>query len=123
MKPLNEILEEIEKRCDGATEGPWKTPGNEFNLDNVAMRNYENKTLDVWYPSPILVIDKDFVLPTMDFIASSRTDVPRLLKALRVAINNLEYFNKRLDLENYEVEDYAKAALKQIESIMNGEGE
>lgn len=90
----DEELDEIEKRCNAATPGPWhwrrdyEMPdgSKHWELSNPES-DKEGKTIDA---SLILLLDKDDwlhrhapSLPNWQFIAHARRDVPRLIAALR----------------------------------------
>lgn len=55
------------------------------------------------------------------FVASSRTDIPKLVKALRVAISSIQR-QAHPHIELF-CKDRAKEALTEIERILNAEGE
>lgn len=88
-------LDEIKKRCDAATSGPWRAMhgdsysaypsvmrqnGPHFTLLDAAEPDGENAEADFRYPGA----DAD-----ADFIAHARTDVPALAQALEVAVKAL----------------------------------
>ena len=82
MKPLNQLLDEIEQRADKATSGPWGMDELEsYDGDSVAcwiIGNIQIETGDDWWIS----VEPDYK-GDAQFIAHARTDVPRLVKALR----------------------------------------
>lgn len=71
-------LDEIRKRCDAATPWPW------------------NVTLEDGHETIWLDEDKEMVpsIYDLNFIDASRTDVDRLERALRVAVNKMERLDK-----------------------------
>lgn len=90
MTPTDDVealLGEVEARANAATEGPWKRwegPGGGPGLNIVgadaslvACADGSVGRDDAWLPH---------VEPNAAFIAAARTDVPRLVAALRMAL-------------------------------------
>ncbi len=85
--PLQTYLSEIRARVEKATEGPWRISMSGFsvksNADNpIVCKNPKGvnaKTIDI----------KDW-LTDADFIAASRTDIPRLLRIVERAVEALK---------------------------------
>lgn len=105
---ITSILDEIEKRADAATEAPWIDCPLDRNC-NAWVRNEESVICRITF-----AVDPD-AEGNKQFITNARTDVPRLAKALRVAVEAM----KSVDGDN--VEAVAEAALAAIQSILNGE--
>ena len=72
-------LNEMQARCDAATEGPWEhlNPRNTYNHAVVDSHGEDlaNDYEGVWY------FEED-----AEFIASARTDMPRLIDALKAVL-------------------------------------
>lgn len=87
-KPLpNELLEEIRKRCDAATPGPWISfvEGRDHTSgDSVIVRGIDGSEPDL-YLTGATIFDQDF-------IAHARQDIPLLLSE----INRLSELSKNL---------------------------
>lgn len=100
MKSLDEMLKEIEERCEKATPGPWENEDyrepNGNNWRSVGL--IWSKNMGAYHPgTPVCKVDceklhaasesgkiKEFEA-NAEFIAHSRTDIPRLVAALRLA--------------------------------------
>jgi hypothetical protein len=102
---IDDILSAIEAREKDATPGPWVHDVNELvDEPNV----YAHYVCDK-HGDPIAESMKsmnDFS-DDYEFIAHARTDVPRLVKALRKAVATIEYFGMH-------------ACEVDIQSILNG---
>jgi hypothetical protein len=77
------MLEEIETRAEKATNGPWKASHKVGNLSYISDKNGSVASVSRWCWQEAF---PDENVPTADFIAHARTDVPCLVKALRLAI-------------------------------------
>lgn len=92
MTPITEWLDAAQARCDAATEGPWR--GHSFGLagedepSSIVVHTGEFAWGDVY--------EGRFLFSTpgadsqewddADFVASARTDTPRLIAALRTVL-------------------------------------
>jgi len=90
VKTLNETLEEIEARANAATEGPWHHDG-QFTPDDVSVWSGTGPSAKFLGNIGERVISAigvvmDTELADAEFIAHARTDVPKLLAMLRLAI-------------------------------------
>lgn len=84
MKSLNDKLDEIEKRADAATEGPWSN--GKYRIHDIDVDFFQLTVPDLGMPENI------------NFIAHSRKDIPLLLKALKLAVGTLEQY-KNIEFE------------------------
>lgn len=105
MNPITEIkslLDQIEQREKAATEGPWlRDPSLSFDHihtlnPTTAVGNKHNPLATLRRYNVEEYKESD---GNADFIAHSRTDVPKLGKALRMAIYALEGDEKQRTLE------------------------
>lgn len=78
---LESMLDAITARCDAATEGPWLT-GRHSNPDCNVRYVYPEGGDPVCSEVCSTYGELEKNVANSDFIAASRTDVPRLLKAL-----------------------------------------
>lgn len=74
------FLAEIESRLNAATPGPWKR-------DDYSHSDNGTEVSEVMGPDQY---HSYFAIPDAEFIAHSRMDVEKLVKALRVAMDALE---------------------------------
>lgn len=81
MKNLEDMLKEIEARANAATPGPWDNRCKEFSNSERARHIWSEYGWLCTLESPL---DSKEVDAT--FIAHARTDVPKLLAMLRLAI-------------------------------------
>ena len=93
MSDLNQELERLKKLCDEATRGPW------FNPSESVIVSADRDGLPKESPCYIAEsIDDPFAFDrysekrqaTADFIAESRTAMPRLIEALEFVLDGLE---------------------------------
>lgn len=110
MKSLDEILSEIEQRANAATPGPWRIGRVSETWDSADIDNNWGQTIaEVTHRCD------------QPFIAAARTDVPRLVKALREALNECNDLLSGMvrsdlnHLEEYETEMHLK-----LVSILSG---
>lgn len=85
MNKLEELLKQVEEASAAATPGPW-TIFNAF----VDGETYSALHVDV---------DKAATSNDVRFIALSRTAMPRLAEALRVAVEALERITEKAEFE------------------------
>ena len=136
MTPLDAALAEIEARANAATEGPWRcrlyNPDDGGDFDSYGDKEAKYDRAEFVHILAKRPLDKDEIerddgmaeiawIPTNSyggneindfrFFASARTDVPRLVAALRVALDEL---NGNGDSES------APFALMHIEAILTG---
>lgn len=102
MQPLSsEELQAINERCERATPGPWSNPWEETEellKDGIFAASGPGRSASVvveadWWNGPVLCVKE----PDASFIASARTDVPRLLYSLKQARKENEKLNQALD--------------------------
>lgn len=81
---LSVVLDEIEQRANKATRGPWRVDNNSIN-SAIAIRPGQTGYLlaTISRDNMIYREDKSNAGDDSNFIATSRTDVPALVKALR----------------------------------------
>lgn len=119
-KPIEAILTEIEARAKAALPGPWvdyMADGNSTVFREVTAPGDTEQNF-----SAICDFNERGDWKTPAFVAHARTDVPRLVAALRVAVEALEQLGaeetveKWPELETYTriVEQVAKDALSAI---------
>lgn len=101
-----DILNTIRKRLDAATPGPWQAIIDE-DLSHHCTENCRRG--QVVYDTDISVVMESSAKDA-EFIAASRTDLDKLEKALRVAIDALSGYSDSI---------YAITALSEIEVILN----
>jgi hypothetical protein len=120
MNTINKLLAKIEARAQRATPGPCEV----VRFDNVSGSiafQVEYQTAD---EHTILGWHNDLRNPRArfeaEFEAHARTDIPRLLKALRLALPILE---EQAHAENtaFLYQRYASEALAEIERTLRGE--
>ena len=111
-------LDEIEKRAEDATEGPWEcSVGNcgsifgDLNTDHNGDNPFVGKVHGI---NPKTGINSDG-----KFIAHARTDIPRLCRALRKSIRHHE----RVAAADNEVARWSSRALRDIKNILEGKDE
>lgn len=86
---LQDRLSEIEERAEKATPGPWKLA----DIEQESRSRLKDKAIYRRlgeYALATVHVDKKSELFNADFIAASRTDIPKLVKALRVLDNALK---------------------------------
>lgn len=74
MSATDDYLAEVEQREQAATPGPWLPDGLDINGDYFVRTGYTSAS------------DVGFTESDAEFIAHARTDVPRLVEALRGAL-------------------------------------
>lgn len=116
MTHLDQIesrLKEIDERCAAATLGPWHTSAGTSIIQTAHI------TRDVWQIADVGSNSQSTKWGDQKFIAHSRTDLPAVVKALRVMT---EASKKILDDEwRPNTEDTLEQALSAIASILGGE--
>lgn len=108
---LSNRLKEIKERCEAATPGPWWLEregvyvwGIKTWRPNVFHNGKPMTPMNIPLVSPVMNgVTQEYYIPNNEFIAHSRTDIPFLLaelerrdEALSVAMQRLEWLNKRL---------------------------
>lgn len=107
---LDELLKQIEERSNKTIPGPWlvvNAPGDMWEGHIIAIRKRRYVISDHPSRDPF---DNESLLR---FIAHSRTDIPRLVEALRYLIEVCETSGAD--------EDTWKPEFEQIEKILRGE--
>jgi len=101
---INQYLDEVQERCEKATEGPWKNSDGVLEMGSMI--------LAMPYGHPIQNAAK--VYANVDFAAHSRQDIPTLLKMLRRAME----FANDYGLSCERCRCVAKEALSDIEGMV-----
>lgn len=113
-------LDEIRKRIDAATPGPWRIIEKKFNSGMLPFWIVPGNTAGDYetYDGDLIVGDLGYT-DTSDsiLIANSRTDMDRMERALRDAMKNLH----RISIAENPLARWARRSLRNIESIMRGE--
>ena len=77
---MSEYLDAVQARIEGATKEPWETRINDLTDEVTVVHDSEAVLQVAW-------IDGDYrhtwAMPDAEFIANARTDLPRLLAAIR----------------------------------------
>jgi len=89
MTDLETLLHEIRERADKATEGPWSNLDEPGELHSCVLAE---PCGDPFHIAMQITRPED-----EDFIAHARTDVPRLVKALEVALNFIDHLHNCID--------------------------
>jgi hypothetical protein len=100
---INDILSAIEAREKDATPGPWVQDIDEHTYARYVVHG-ERIIVSESATSPS---KQTGLIADWEFIAHARTDVPRLVKALRQAMDAIDYWG-------------LKTCRFEIESILNG---
>ncbi len=110
QKPLSVVLDEIEERANKATEGPWEIRGF------VGIHCWSGKPVALVSTGTIHgAFSTEEIIENREFIRHARTDVPRLVQALRRATESIEL---RIGISGYKFE---VDALSDIAAILNGD--
>lgn len=130
-KPIEQLLSEIEQYCEAATPGEWRSDDDSETV--IATEWHDGVELS-WpiADSPKLPIGARDAkqAATRHFIARARTDLPRLVKELREALDELNVANDALEnqwaliaqlrtkVAELEAErDYARTELEKLRSL------
>lgn len=117
MTPHNELLEQMKKRCEAATPGPWRTLFPDASKCNGWIVSSEKPTTYEEYDGDLIVENLDY---TSDedaaFICHARTDIPKLIAALEWTLGQIETYQ---DL--YEYPFKSKKHEEVIYKILSGE--
>jgi hypothetical protein len=125
MSPtLREEIERIKKICDSATKAPWYTEGSEVRQDYDPGNEYadcSSMICDV----PRISVELDHGKRDRDFIAESRSALPRALAVIEELTKALEYI-KEHELfhgvnQGVAHEQTVDKALSRAERLMRGE--
>lgn len=88
MTTMKDKLNEIEARCEAATDGPWMTTHQgEFGEIRVCQKKKGADTLGF--------AEIESNIEDATFIAHSRQDIPKLLKVVRILSEALEKYDTR----------------------------
>lgn len=117
MTPLQSILtqlDEIKARAEKATPGPWRlSPNTSDWLISISKDVQDNLICDAPFGrGEYTAWERNWPL-----IAHSRTDVPRLVEALRVAVVGLESLSPQTTVRE---EKMIRESLSRIHEIMEG---
>lgn len=91
---MSQLFEDVRKRLEAATPGPWKS--KDFSTGVWMSGNRDSAHFGVERQADA------------EFIAHSRGDIPKLLEALDVAVGVLEYFAYKDDYNEEALEALAK---------------
>lgn len=101
MSEIDKVLREIEARLKKSTPGPWEVQrfdneGGYISYQVEAFQDYDEDSGPVAWCSEITNLK--YAKPNAQLIASAPTDLARLTKALRLAVEGLEklYAGERL---------------------------
>lgn len=83
MSELSKVLDEIEARCNVATPGPWRAVHDDNNYEHTVLTK-SAFICETTYDQQSSSMKGTAYKEDAEFIAHSRTDVERLVKALRV---------------------------------------
>lgn len=105
-------LKEIKERAEAATKGPW--------------RHFHKRSVTIPHEYAGRIVEQDWetfhkyegYLDDAEFIAHARTDIPRLVKALETAIQDLTSIK---NISKDKCSNLAEACLKDIDEILEGE--
>lgn len=117
-KSLTDLLTEIEERASKATEGPWSTgywsgQCHEKHSHGRGVCQYQNKLVtdsEISHHNIVKVSEPVTLVKTSDeygamskedaeFIAHARTDIPKLLAALRLLDEQRNRFIREMEIE------------------------
>ena len=120
MTTLHQKLKEIAERAEKATEGPWEYVGNvgiDYTCDDCGTEfpesGYAVKSKDEHQVLECHLYGMErFCKPDGEFIAHSRQDIPRLVKALEYA---MKCMNDSADDNTVWADE-----MREIESILEG---
>ena len=104
---MNKYLDDLQKLADAATPGPWDASHKDTNHFEVTTRH--------GYADPYWIAQCETQHDT-DFIAASRDAVPKLIQALRVAMESLEFISTRHS-SNYVPERMSLSAKKARDAL------
>jgi hypothetical protein len=117
---LKQILEEIEERANKASEGPWRFERHwgPYNWQGAILHDTTGVYNCTVLPLETCTPEKD---ANGSFMASARTDVPALVKALRRADNFIALFRVPETPHPSDIEKSAWKCTKEITAILNQE--
>ena len=87
--PIMQKLDEMQARCDAATEGPWESDGGEVAQHWSLPEPWKQvvsghvSCMAYCYGGSCWPIERE---ADSDFITASRTDMPRLIAALKAVV-------------------------------------
>lgn len=96
-----EFLAAVQQRADAATDGPWEADGTEVSQHWSRSQPWETVAsneiacMAYCYGGSARGIERE---ADAEFIAASRTDVPRLVAALTAALDELDEWGGRNSL-------------------------
>lgn len=111
MKPISEMLDEIQGRADAATAGPY---GYYWGWD-IVFSEKDGTLISDYCHLPKDARSSEQIRDDMAFHAAARADVPKLVEALRVAMNTLAEVIK----ENPGESSTARIGLCMAEAILS----
>ena len=84
--PIMQKLDEMQIRCDAATEGPWEIYDDGWD---ISVCTASDGTPGIAYVAEKLRQGRDEGESDARFVAASRTDMPKLIAALRAVYEKL----------------------------------
>lgn len=109
-------LEEIEDRTNKATAGPWiKNTHDKLEEGCLCLSCYET---DGWQVDTSLTTLPCEIEQDANFIAHSRTDVPKLIKALKISIEALISISGRGGKEHEDINFWMRFNLKHVAEVV-----
>lgn len=110
-------LDEMQARCDAATPGPWKLKPVDDHKRIIFGPNGNSWGTDV---GEIDSDDADYdeAMRTAEFVSHARTDMPRLIAALRVAMEALDGIESGAN--SFPPHRSAREALARVAAILEG---
>jgi len=123
-----DVLDQIQKRADAATPGPWKADG-ETRGDCVVwgpngrfLMNQQAEPHWIEYPGEKRSVSFDVDRRDGEFIAHARTDIPALLAMVREQRARLDAIDAQVrDLATRLLNEDITASLDVLEALANGE--
>lgn len=123
MSDIAKLLSEIEARASAATPGPWEQTCYTIWSPNakavIAGASALRATNEVRYAEPHRDEDLHEIFGNAAFIAASRDAVPRLVAALRHAMETMDALNRTRSAGEL-VENYTKHRKEELADILYG---
>ena len=119
MTPLQQLIDEMKARAEKATPGDWYWDPRGANWLMSAIKTVLSASHDGNYASNVSIKKED-----AEFIAHARTDFPRVLKALELALKYRDAFAKQVGINRLVASaNEANAQDKNITAILSGANE
>lgn len=84
--PIMQALDEMQARCDAATEGPWTATFDDADRWTCITGQGRDLGGGLWMVCPEVATCEGEPDGDAEFIATSRTDMPRLVAALKAVL-------------------------------------